>query len=362
MQILYPDIRQVPCKRLPEHVCIINDILCLYFSASGFLHHRADYIRLVTLLHLRGNESVCLWPVRGVDNRVFHRKAFGRPLADDRNVEIPIQDHRKRPRNRSCAHDDGMRHLLCFSGQHLPLTDAKTMLFVCHNERQIPEPDALLDQGMCSDNDLRFSILNQTAGLAFFPRLQGACQQDRSDRQPGLLHQLHEAVIVLPRKNLRRSHDGPLHPCSRRLDQRQERDDGLPAAHISLYESGHHFLLRKFLRYFLPDLLLGSSELIGQRPDSRSRLQSFRNHIAVRLRCSSFPQLFEQQNEIEKFLKNQTMSGVLKLIFALRKMNGPDGFPNRRQTIPYPDPLRKRIHRKIKRVFSKKHLTECLSE
>ena len=344
MQILYPDIRQVPRQRLPERVCIINDILRLYFSTPGFLNHRADYIRLMALLHLRGNESVCLWPVRGVDNCVFHRKPFRRPLADDRNVEIPIQDHRKRPRNRSCTHDDGMRHLLCFSGQCLPLTDTKTVLFVRHNKCQIPEPDALLDQGMCSDNDLRFSILNQTAGFAFFPCLQGACQQNRPDRQPGLLHQLHEAIIVLPRKNLRRSHDGPLHPCSGRLDQSQECDDGLPAPHIPLDKSGHHFLLRKLLRNDLPDLLLGGSELIGQRLDHLSRLRGFRNHIAVYLRCPSFPQLFEQQNKIEKFLKNQTMSGVLKLILALRKMNGPDGFPNRRQTIPFHDPFRKRIH------------------
>ena len=65
-----------------------------------------------------------------------------------------------------------MRHLLCFSGQCLPLTDTKPMLFIGHNKCKIPELDTLLDQSMCSDNDLRFSTLNQPAGFAFFPCLQ----------------------------------------------------------------------------------------------------------------------------------------------------------------------------------------------
>ena len=67
-------------------------------------------------------------------------------------------------------------------------------------------------------------------------------------------------------QDFRRSDQGPLVPGGDHLEQRDESDDGLARAHVSLQEALH----RNFARQVRPDLsrgvALGLRELEGQGP------------------------------------------------------------------------------------------------
>ncbi len=93
-----------------------------------------------------------------VSATVLHRRAAGRQLIDDRNVEIGVRRHRQRARNRRRGHDQLMRKATgepALLAQQQALMHAEAMLLVDDHQAEALELDAFLEQRVRADRDLR---------------------------------------------------------------------------------------------------------------------------------------------------------------------------------------------------------------
>ncbi len=101
----------------------------------------------------------------------------------------------------------------------------EAMLLIDDYQRQVPEIDTLLKQGMCSNHDVAFAdrrtLAHLLARLAFFATRQDIDVDPRAGRQP------HRRREMLTGQNFGRHHERTL--CAR-LDgggQGEQRDHGL---------------------------------------------------------------------------------------------------------------------------------------
>src|SRR5262249_9867467 len=115
--------------------------------------------------------------------------------------------------------------------------DPEAVLLVDDDERQPPEPDGRLDEGMRADDHVDRPALeareDRLARLAADPPGQER-DADAGPSQPG-----GEARHVLLGEDLGRRHERALKAVARGEEQREPGDDRLPAADVSLEESRH---------------------------------------------------------------------------------------------------------------------------
>ena len=93
-----------------------------------------------------------------------------------------------------------------FITKHLPLTHAKTVLFVGNDQGQLVIDHFLLYQGMCPYNNVCLMVCNRFVGQPLFFGCHGTGQKDRSGRQPKARKQLIHRFKMLSGQNLRRNH------------------------------------------------------------------------------------------------------------------------------------------------------------
>ena len=255
MEVLHPD----PGKIFPQDLCIIQDIFCLDHLA--FLHHGTDHIGLTALFHLSGDELIRPAPVAGIHHTVFNGKPVGRNLVDDRNVQIPVQDDGQGPGNGRGAHDHHMGEA-ALASKKLPLGHAEPVLFVSDHQGQPVIDHLFLDQGMGSDDDVRLVGGDLFIGQPLFLCRHGAGHQHGAEGNVIFPeHGLHSLIMLLC-QHLCGSHKSPLEAVFCGRDQRQDGDDGLSGAHVSLDQPVHDLSAFKIRVNLRKSPLLGLCERI----------------------------------------------------------------------------------------------------
>ncbi len=100
-----------------------------------------------------------------------HRRAARWHFIERRNVEIGVERHRERARDRRCAHHQLMRFGESLAAQRKPLRDAEAMLLVDDREAELRHRDAFLEQRVRADRERRLAARQRLQRLA--PLLRG---------------------------------------------------------------------------------------------------------------------------------------------------------------------------------------------
>ena len=119
------------------------------------------------------NKRICFWAIRSTHHAVLNRKSLCWKLVNNGDIQIPVQDDRQGPRDRSSAHNKYMRWISSGS-QCLSLTYAKPVLLICDNKRQIGKIRFLLYERMSAYNKRIFLVFKARIGFSFLFCRHGA--------------------------------------------------------------------------------------------------------------------------------------------------------------------------------------------
>ena len=212
-------------------------------------NHRVDDIRLPPPCHLFAHKLPHLRGLRLGRLPRHNGRTPRRQLINHRNVHIPINRQRERPRNRCRRHHQhiGVRDRpvrIWLLHQLKTLLNPKTMLLVHYYQPQIRKVDLLLNQRVRPNRKLRFPPQNPPTALPLRRLVQRPRQQSNpirlARRRRNLLRQqLPRRQIMLRRQNLRRSHQRRLVAVLDRHQRRLHRHNRLAGAHIPLQQPPH---------------------------------------------------------------------------------------------------------------------------
>ena len=276
---LDPDIRRQPCPKLLR---IFLHILQIRLLRS--FYHRTDHKNLPPALYLLFQKMPRTAPPVGADHTIFHRLPPDRKLFYNRNMQIPIEDHRQRPRDRCGAHHHYMRDTaaLFFAFSHtllrksLPLSHAESVLFICNDQRQLMIIHLLLNQRMGAHDQITCSRLYFLINLPFLLCRQRTGQQHRLKRKAVFFRIPLQRLKMLHRQHLRRSHHRPLIAVCRRKKKGKRRKHRFSGTHIPLHQTVHRIFPCHITQNILPDLILILCQPKGQsfqKPPGIRRLQ-----------------------------------------------------------------------------------------
>ena len=141
-------------KDLLQLLSIIPDVL--QFAHFPFFHFRAYHVGLPSLFDLSVHEAVDPAALIAADRQVFDRKSSCRHLIEHGDLQIPVHNNCKCPGDRSCAHDQ-YRYRRSLPGKALSLPYPETVLFIRYYKSKIRVFNAVLDQSVSSDDDIRSS-------------------------------------------------------------------------------------------------------------------------------------------------------------------------------------------------------------
>ena len=150
---------------------------------------------------------------------------------------------------------------------------------------------------------------------------------------------------MLVGQNLRRDHQGALITVFGGQDHRKKGQDRFPGTHIALYQSGHKRMACQVSFDLVPDVLLGTCQLIGKMVDDIFRGPYRLHGILVFCRFAFFLQLVNRQDEQQEFIEHQPSAGGQKGFPVPRKVDGFQREAFLGQLIPFPHLRRKEIRR-----------------
>ena len=117
------------------------------------------------------------------------------------------------------------------------MPDAKPVLLVGNDQRQVLIFDPFAEQRLCADHQIPFARRDLPDRLPAIGCLHAAKQQPAADAKR--FKQKPGAFQMLSGQYLRRRHQGCLMACLGRQARRRQRDGRLAAAHISLHQPAH---------------------------------------------------------------------------------------------------------------------------
>ena len=124
-----------------------------------------------------------------------------------------------------------------FLHQLQALHHAEAVLFVHDDQAEIFEFDAVLNQRVRSDDELRVSLRDVAADVAFAVLFERAGQQH--DAVSGSFENLARGKIMLLRQNFGRRHERDLVAVFNRDDRRLEGHDRFARSHVALQQTPH---------------------------------------------------------------------------------------------------------------------------
>ena len=139
-------------ERLRNTGITVLKVFIIHFF--GFLDQRIDDVDLTAFLNLVADETEHLQPVRIAVVQRPDRLAARRQFVDHRHVQVAVQRHRQRTRDRRSGHYQHVRRPAVFVPQPRPLLDAETVLLVDHHEPEVFELHRILDQRMGPDQNM----------------------------------------------------------------------------------------------------------------------------------------------------------------------------------------------------------------
>ena len=182
------------------------------------------------------------------------------------------------------------------------------MLLVDDHETEVPERHRFLDEGVGPDDDLRVPLLDAAhRGPALGGRHRSG--QDLHAVAPPR-EQRREAPVMLLGEDLGGRHQRRLSSVLDRHQHRQQGDDRLARADISLQETAHRPGRGQVGDDLLEDLLLRAREVEGQHG---RQLRAHRGGRRVRDRPSlvavTLPAQPERELQQEEFLEDESLVG-----------------------------------------------------
>ena len=129
-----------------------------------------------------------------------------------------------------------MRHL-ALGGQRCTLCDAETVLLIRNYRTETVKNDALLDEGVRADHDVRGSAFDGGERRTFLRGGHRAGQQRAG--QTELAEHGREGFRMLRGEDLGRRHKGGLPAVLRRERAKRGSNDGLARTDIALHEAVH---------------------------------------------------------------------------------------------------------------------------
>ena len=231
VQNCYAAVRQLRLK-------ILRVLLGAFEPAVPFpvLDERTDYINLSAcgelLLDEGGDAAAHILPYRvGLD-----RTSAGRRLVQNGYVEVAVHNQRERARDGCRGHDEHVRHL-ALGGQRCALCDAETVLLVRNYRAETVKNDALLDEGVRADHDVRGSAFDGGERRTFLRGGHRAGQQRAG--QAEFAEHGREGFRMLRGEDFGRRHKGGLPAVLCRERAKRRRNDGLARTDIALHEAVH---------------------------------------------------------------------------------------------------------------------------
>ena len=190
------------------------------------------------------------------------RLAARRLLAQHGDVHIAETGERQGSRDRRRRHDEDI-HRFALRAEGEALVHAEAVLLVHHGEAEIVKGDALLEERMRPDRDLHGpGGKPRQHRLAFGAAVAAGQKRDAQSRLP---RQRLDAFVMLPRQDLRRSHDRRLPPGLDRACHGEQADHRLARPDISLEQAQHALVGHEILPDVLDGLLLRRREAEGER-------------------------------------------------------------------------------------------------
>ena len=230
--------------------------------------------------------------------------------------------------------------------ESLALLDAESMLLVDHRHREPRQLDALLNQRVRANNELRVGIA-----------LDGAREQ--RDAHPELRAQRFDREEVLLGERLRRRHQRALPLSLDRAQQRIERDDGLSRSDVALQQSLHRHRAVE-IRVDVGDcalLVLGQLER-ERRAVAREQLSRFTERLGDR-RLARADGARDAELENEQLLEGEPHACALRLLERTRPVESMQRVDLQRQALLLPQRRGERI-RDVPRERGEHELAQLL--
>ena len=190
------------------------------------LDQRADDVRLPALREMRAEPRVRLGaPLVGHPGRHDRLPGRGR-LGDLAHRQVAVDGERERARDRRRRHVEDVRRAAL--GERGALLDPEAVLLVHHRDCEVAELEALLDQGVRADDDVRERRVGRLRRAGHERAGDAELRADALDREEVLLGE-----------RLGRCHQRALTAGLDRAQERVERDDGLAGADVALEQPLH---------------------------------------------------------------------------------------------------------------------------
>ncbi len=310
----------------PELLCQCSRLHCHAgeFEFLGLLDHRADHICLTPRLRLPVDEPERIRSPAGIHDRAANRKPSGRPLVQNRNIQIAVENHTQRTGNRCRAHHQCVRHIP-FLRKRLSLPYAEAVLLIRDHQGQTVVQDPVLDQRMCSDDELRCAFFDRLQRL---PPVRYAHRARQKNRMKSVefhpVKQPAELLEVLPRQHFRRRHQRRLHTVRRCLQHGKKRKNCFAGSHIALNKTVHQ-PVRSQIRFDLPpDPFLRAGQRIRKRVDHFLGDPDRRNGKRTAAVLFLALQSAERYHGQEKLIEDKSLPCPEKLLSVMRKMDAPN--------------------------------------
>ena len=235
----------------------------------GLLHQRVDHVGLAAREQLAPHQVDDLAPARGRQHQRADRRAPGRPLVDDRQVEVAVGRERQRARDGRGGHHQHV-HVVALAAQLVALQHAEAVLLVHHRQAEALEGHLLLDQRVGADRDLRLPRQEPRQGRAPGRALEG--RGEELDRVVAVLQPAAQVVEVLLGQDLGGRHEGRLVAVLDRHQHGQQRHHRLAGAHVALQQPVHRARRAQVVGDLAQHAPLGAGQPEGQHALDRLAL------------------------------------------------------------------------------------------
>ena len=201
-----------------------------------FLDERADPVDLATLRQRdRDAREQFVQPLNG-DRHGAHGLSPCRLFVEPRDIHVAIGGQDQGSRDRRRGHDQHVG-LFALGGQQEPLVNAKAVLLIDNHETEIGKIHALLEQGMCADEDVDMPVAQPGEDVTARRALFAAGQE--GGLEAGLFGQRANGCHVLAGQHFGRHHQRRLRAGFAGAGHGHQRHDRLARADIALEQAQH---------------------------------------------------------------------------------------------------------------------------
>ena len=217
------------------------------------------------------------------------------------------------------------------------LFHTETVLFIRDGKGEAGEAQAIAEQGVGSDDQVKAAGFKGFDKLPLFFCPRGAGQQ--ADPDPKRTEKVSQRPAVLFGKDLGRRHEGGGIPDPEALPYKRSGNQRFAAAHVALQEPAHLPAGCHVRSRFFYGTALGTGRREGERFQERCKI-GLRNNDS---RTLCFPAAAESTGEEKQLFEYKAFSGPVQGIDILRKVNAFVGIFRPNQTVFRPNGIGEKL-------------------